>query len=298
MFRARSGTPEWRNTLSFIYGSLLATSTTPERAVSVLTDLIDRMEPDAVGLQLVVADGVEILMRRGIRLVVDVEERLRTRWLETLRSGAMARDRCAVGTALGKMGDPRFRADAWALPDEPLLRFVEIPAGPFTMGSDKAQDSEAFERETPPQPVTLPAYYLARWPVTVAQFRAFVDDAKVAPRDPDCLKGAANHPVVNVSWHEALAYCRWLTGQLRASDRTPEPLATRLRKGGDRGPWQVTLLSEAEWEKAARGVDGRIYPWGKDADPNRANYSDTGIGGTSAVGCFPGGRTRRTVWRS
>ena len=208
------------------------------------------------------------------------------RQLELMRSSDLdARERVAAGNALAQQGDPRFRADAWFLLDEPLLGFVEIPAGPFLMGSDKAHDPDAYDDELPQHEVTLPRYFIGRYPVTVAQFRAFVEGGGSRPENPESVQGFANHPVVSVSWHEAQQYCDWLTERLRAWPGTPEPLATLLRHEG----WQVGLPSEAEWEKAARGTDGRIYPWGNEPDPNRANYGDTGINSTSAVGCFPGG---------
>jgi formylglycine-generating enzyme required for sulfatase activity len=154
------------------------------------------------------------------------------------------------------------------------------------MGSLKAHDSGAYDNELPQHEVTLPRYFIGRYPVTVAQFRAFVEGGGPRPENPATLRGLANHPVVAVSWHEAQQYCDWLTERLRAWLGTPEPLATLIRNE----TWQVGLPSEAEWEKAARGTTGRIYPWGSQPDPNRANYGDTaGVIGTSAVGCFPGG---------
>ena len=219
-------------------------------------------------------------------------ERMRQRLVAALRADQMLEpcERAAAGDVLAQLGDPRFRADAWFLPDEPLLGFVEIPAGPFTMGSDPKRDPMAYDNEMPQHQVMLPGYYIARYPVTVAQWRAFVKDSGHEPVNPDSLRGVDNHPVVWVTWYEAVKYCQWLTKKLREWEGTPEPLATLLRVGTEGGPpWVITLPGEAQWEKAARGTDRRIYPWGDDPDPNRANYGDTGIGTTSAVGCFPGG---------
>lgn len=182
--------------------------------------------------------------------------------------------RTTAGDSLARLGDPRFRPDAWYLPEQLLLGFKEIPADTFLMGEWADQHD-----------VTLPTYYMARYPVTVAQFKVFVDASGHEPADPDSLGGLPNHPVVNVSWYDALAYCEWLTEILIEWEGMPEPLAGLLRDAG----WCITLPSEAEWEKAARGTDGRIYPWGEDVEPDRANYVDAGIGATSPVGCFPGG---------
>lgn len=199
------------------------------------------------------------------------------------RDDMPAPERVAAGSALAAIGDPRFHADLWHLPATPTLGFVEIPAGPFTMGSDTSVDPQADDDEAQ-HTVDLPTYCVGQWPVTVAQFRAFVEATGFAVDSPDILKGVANHPVAMVIWHEVLAYCDWLTGVLRASAETPEALRTLLDAG-----WTVTLPSEAEWEKAARGTDGRRYPWGNEWDASRVNSFRSGIGLTSTVGCFPGG---------
>jgi formylglycine-generating enzyme required for sulfatase activity len=222
-----------------------------------------------------------------------IRDRVRA-WLTRLLGSEHlpATERAICGNSLAELGDPRFDARHGYLPADPMFGFVEVPAGPFKMGSSKQLDPGAFDDESPQHEVPLPRFYLARWPVTVDQFRAFVQETGHRPADERCLKGWANHPVVRVTWHDALAYCRWLNERLRVIARErlsvsmPECAFWQGLAAGDLG---VGLPSEAEWEKAARGTDGRIYPWGKDADPDRANYADTGIGTTTAVGCFPKG---------
>jgi formylglycine-generating enzyme required for sulfatase activity len=206
--------------------------------------------------------------------------------IELMRSGALsAVQRVAAGNELARLGDPRFRLDAWDLPDEALLGFVEIPPGPFLMGSDPNQDPSPYPDELPRHEITVPSYYIGRYPVTGQQFRTFIDHTGHKPENEGSLYGPPNHPVVWLGWSDALKYCEWLTVRLRNWSGTPEPLATLLRLEG----WCVTLPSEPEWEKAARGTDGRAYPWGNEPDNNRGNFGGTGIMTTSAVGCFPEG---------
>ena len=216
----------------------------------------------------------------------DLDGRVRRRLVALLRSSHLPPvERAAAGNTLARLGDPRFRADAWYLPAEPLLGFVEIPEGPFLMGSDRQHDSLVYDDEEPQHTVIVPLYYIARYPVTVAQWQAFVETSGYTPADARSLQGIPNHPVVYVNWHDALAYCDWLTPRLREWPATPAVLAHLLCHEG----WCVTLPSEAEWEKAARGTDGRRYPWGPEPESHRANYRETGIGTTNTVGCFPDG---------
>jgi formylglycine-generating enzyme required for sulfatase activity len=180
-----------------------------------------------------------------------------------------------------------FRADAWFLPKDDLLGFVEIPGGPFLMGSDPAKDPLAFDNErwpgaSPQATVTVPAFYIGRFEVTVAQFGAFVKETGHRP-DEGALRAPPNYPVTMITWPEALAYCRWLEEALKQSPQTPARLQQLLRDG-----WHVAPPSEPEWEKAARGTDGRVYPWGDQPRRDRANFGRSApmpVGGVSCPEC-------------
>jgi formylglycine-generating enzyme required for sulfatase activity len=125
------------------------------------------------------------------------------------------------------------------------MEFVLVPAGEFLMGSDPAQDKDAQKYEQPQHTLTLSDYYIGKYPVTNAQYAAFVkatgheaDDQWKKGKFP---AGGERHPAIYVSWQDAVAFCRWLSQE---------------------SGYTVRLPTEAEWEKAARGTEGRIYPWG------------------------------------
>lgn len=172
-------------------------------------------------------------------------------------------------------------------PPTPLPRFdfepemIFIPAGEFLMGNDPKKDKYASEAEQPQHTLFLPDYYMAKTPVTNAQYAAFVQATSYsAPHlDADWDKsynwrgetppaGKENHPVVLVSWDDAVVYCRWLAETTGKSYRLP---------------------SEAEWEKGARGTDGRIYPWGNEWDVKRCNSVESRKNGTTSVDAYPAG---------
>jgi formylglycine-generating enzyme required for sulfatase activity len=283
--------PTWREVILLALGNLAVVQRWSKPAERVITAVIHGA-PGKPGEALALM-GEAVADMAGAGVSDGCRDDLRGHLLRAMRDDVRVerRDRAACGDVLARLGDPRFRPDAWFLPDDEMLGFIRIRDGSFLMGTD---DKEAHLDEQPQHTVTLPAYYIARWPVTVAQFRAFVDapgNGGFTPCHRRCLSGLPNHPVTNVDWHDVLAYCRWLTEQLRVWRETPERLATLLRGGDGQQPWCVTLPSEAEWEKAARGTEGRLYPWGNDPpDAWRAPFADT-----MAVGCFPAGVTEEGV---
>lgn len=133
------------------------------------------------------------------------------------------------------------------MPPKPDLEFVLIPAGEFIIGSDPSVDSMALPEEFPHHRLDIPDFYMMRYPVTNAQYRLFVEMTAHCPPYfwPDGAFPAdeADHPVVGVSFYDCVAFCFW------AAQSTGLPLR---------------LPTEAEWEKAARGVDAQLFPWGNE----------------------------------
>jgi formylglycine-generating enzyme required for sulfatase activity len=184
-------------------------------------------------------------------------------------------ERLGAGTTLALLGDPRLVTRA------PQMQLV--PAGPFLRGMRFAEvEAEArawdlpaawLAKACPQRELELDAFEIGRFPVTQQEWAEFVAACDAAERPtgwegPRPPRGRENHPVHGISHEAMLAYCDWLSGE------------TGLR---------YRLPTEAEWEKAARGRDGRAHPWGDRFDSRCANTREAGIGCTTPVGAFPAG---------
>lgn len=144
------------------------------------------------------------------------------------------------------------------------LAFVKVAGGDFYMGADDIDVAK-------PQHLVYQLdydFYVGRYPVTNQEYSLFLretDQPIVTAKD------RTKHPVVNVSWNQAHAYMAWLNGKYQAG----LPMGYKFR-----------LPSEAEWEKAARGVDGNEYPWGNRFDARRCNSIEGGMNGATSVGSY------------
>lgn len=147
------------------------------------------------------------------------------------------------------------------------MEFICIPAGKFLMGSENSLDSEK-----PQHTVDIPYnYWLARFPVTNELYNAYIK-SNGSKHPVEEWEKKKDHPVVNISWRDAMEYCQWLNKLFKAE--LPAGLILRLP-------------SEPEWEKGARGTDGRDYPWGNTFDKNKCNSYEGGKSrGTTSVGLY------------
>jgi formylglycine-generating enzyme required for sulfatase activity len=148
---------------------------------------------------------------------------------------------------------------------------ILIPAGEFLMGNDPQQDEYATDGERPQHRLYLPIYDLGKTPITNAQYKEFVQATGLQAPDGwtnnTPPRGEEDYPVV-VSWYDARDYGEWLAEVTGKDYRLP---------------------SEAEWEKGARGTDGRIYPWGDQWDATRCNSRESGVENTTSVHAYPQG---------
>ena len=263
----RAPVPEWRLTLSFLFGRMLERNG-EQWALDAARDLLATQDRAAVrdnpAPAVVCADWIEMLKRKGLNLL-DLANRYTELALAAIADAVAVKDRFRLGMVLGLVGDPRLgdpRDPAWQ-----ERGFVLIPAGRYAYQEGQRTIDKPFR--------------IGRYPVTNCQYGRFIADGGYresrwwsaegwAWREAESVNlpaywhdnrfNTANQPVVGVSFWEADAFCRWAGGR---------------------------LPKQQEWEAAARGPQGYAYPWGDTWQDGICNSGAAGLGVTSPVGLFP-----------
>ncbi len=302
---ARSGDAEAILALAEPFGEATVLMGRPELLLDLLPELAkaaqESRDPVARVRSKVVTETVKALWRTRLTGVLrdspeDVDEKLADTLTRTV--AALADHRPGVG--IDESTD--LPTITWA----PIPGVEELKLGDGSRPEsdhESQQENEAWPEGQPG--LKLAPFHLAAYPVTVVQYRPFVEEGGYGEQGPWWTKAGwkqvhdeekrnaprgwddpsltlDNHPVVGVTWYEAVAYCRWLTGRLREKGRLGERQVVRLP-------------TEAEWEWAARGPEGLRWPWGNawSGEGIPCNSVEAGIGRTTAVGLFPPGRDWR-----
>jgi formylglycine-generating enzyme required for sulfatase activity/predicted MPP superfamily phosphohydrolase/energy-coupling factor transporter ATP-binding protein EcfA2 len=263
----------WEETLLLYTG--LVNREWKDRANRMVGEILDSAPGDAADLYRLWLLGAKALRDiQDYKRDAEVTARAREKLLGIIESAAPLGDRFDAGELLGLLDDPRIK-------NQPMQK---IAAGQFTMGSEKGYDDEK-----PVHPVYLDEYMMGQYPVTNEEFNAFVEAGGYTLKDFWTPEGwqwreeekitlperwheskwnRPNFPVVGVSWYEAAAYAAWLS---KTTGKT------------------YNLPSEAQWEKAARGIDSREYPWGDKYNHTLCNSRECQLERTNPVGIFPKG---------
>lgn len=236
-----------------------------------LASLLRRAPERAATLAPLLMAGDSDAALRGALLIAEVipnDSSVRARLRGLIESGRLApMDRDRAARMLSVQGDPRD-----------LEALCAIPGGRFTMGSTSHPNSQ------PVHQVTVAPFSIGRYPVTNELYARFIAATGRKWTSPDAgTPEKRNLPATDLTWHDARAYCDWLTTQWRAEGRIASTQSVRLP-------------TEPEWERASRGdmPDGGeqiVYPWGHGWNADAANSEETGFNAPCAVGLFPAGRS-------
>jgi formylglycine-generating enzyme required for sulfatase activity len=275
VIRTRGTVAEWRPTLIFLFAGKIGAKT-PRWGTDLLARLIAELDRPAVranpGLAAFIAEALDLCLAKNYAVPEDLKAAFRGVAVDAIEDEVELKARQALGLTLGRVGDPRILDLRNSQDEVNLPAYVEVPAGTYPFG----KEARTVEIRQP--------FWIGRYPVTNQQFAAFMAAGGYGDRrwwsnagqawleaekaaEPlfwhDRRWNAPNQPVVGASFWEAEAFCAWAGGR---------------------------LPTEYEWEPAARGPQGLVYPWGNAWQDGICNTSEAGLGVTSPVGLFPRAR--------